>query len=167
MKWFVACVSPAKDEKVTERLREQGFEVFWPFTREVKSATKKRKAYEVKHSLFPGYLFVQCEIEEVWKVESVTGVVRVICTSEGDPLPVPDEEMGKLTRIALPTGEFLQGKKRKKRYKKGDRVKIAEESSPLFGFDLQVNSSSGITLDVIVLGSGMKAKVPVVSVRRS
>ncbi len=167
MKWFVACASPSRDEAATERLREQDFEVFWPFTREIKPATKKRKAYEVKHSLFPGYLFVNCGVEEVWKVEETRGIVRVICDSEGNPIPVPDEQVERLSRIALPTGEILMGKKRKQRYRRGDRVKIAEENSPLFGFDLQVSSSSGITLDVVILESGIKAKIPVISVRES
>jgi transcription antitermination factor NusG len=135
MKWFVACASPAKDEAVTERLREREFEVFWPFTREIKPATKKRKAYEVKHSLFPGYLFVQCELEEVWKVEDTTGVMRVICTSEGDPLPISLQIMRELQKRCDFNGEVFQrrGKSGRRRLRKGNKIRTLDEDSPLFG----------------------------------
>lgn len=135
MEWFVACVTPAKDEIVTERLREKEFDVFWPFIRDVKPATKKRKSYEIKYSLFPGYLFVNCEVSEVWRVEDATGVVRVICNNQGDPIPIGDEIMRELQKRADINGEIFQrgGKTARRRFRKGSKIRTLDEDSPLFG----------------------------------
>ena len=140
MSWFVACVTPQKDEKTVWRLRDKGFEVFWPYLLETKPPTRRRKAYEVRHSLFPSYLFINCEVCEIWKIEDVTGISRVMCDTEGNPLPVADSTIQTIKKRCDPSGEVYQrsGKAARRRFRKGEKIKTIDEDSPLFGLTLIV-----------------------------
>jgi len=145
MKWYVACLSPSRDENAVQMLYEKGFDVFWPYLTKLLPGTKKRKARLVKRPLFPGYLFVLCDLEEVWKVEDTHGVARVICTTEGDPLPVGEDIMKELQKTCDINGEFFEKKSRghRRRFKKHDRIKTLDEDSPFFGLIVIVKEMLG------------------------
>ena len=154
MKWYVACLNPSKDEAVVGVLFEQGFDVFWPYFSRLLPATKKRRARIVKRPLFPGYLFILCEFEEVWKIEGVNGITRVICTTEGDPVPVSDEIMKELQKKCDINGEFFERKNSggRRRFKKHDKIRTLDEDSPFFGLVIKVqnmldNGNISATLD--------------------
>ncbi|MDA2918688.1 UpxY family transcription antiterminator [Desulfobacterota bacterium AH_259_B03_O07] len=84
-------------------LAEKDIETFLPL-RDVISQWKDRKKH-VELPLFPGYLFVNIELNDRLSVLNTHGVVRIL-GNNGDPIPVPTEEMDSIRKILQTRVEF-------------------------------------------------------------
>jgi transcriptional antiterminator RfaH len=126
--WYVLRSKPRKEEIVWRQAQARGIEVFFPRLRvnPVNPRARKLRPY------FPGYMFVQVDIEEVglslfrWMPHAI-GLV----TFGGEPARVPENLIyairRKLEAIAAAGGEVLEG------LKPGDAVRI--HSGPFAGYE--------------------------------
>jgi transcriptional antiterminator RfaH len=126
--WYALRCKPRKEDVVWRQVRTQGFEVFYPLLR-VQPVNPRARKYR---PYFPGYMFVQANIEEVglstfqWMPHAI-GLV-----SFGDEVPVvPDNLIHAIQRrveeIAAAGGELFDGLHR------GEAVMIDE--GPFAGYE--------------------------------
>jgi transcriptional antiterminator RfaH len=126
--WYALRCKPRKEDVVWRQVRSQGFEVFYPRLR-VQPVNPRASKYR---PYFPGYMFVQANIEAVglstfqWMPHAI-GLV-----SFGDEVPVvPDNLIHAIQRrvdeIAAAGGELFDGLNR------GDAIVINE--GPFSGYE--------------------------------
>lgn len=107
-------------------LSGQALEVYLPTHRVWSRRTMVPK--EVEEPVFPGYLFVRCNLtKETWlAIKKTTGVVRILGIGD-EPVPVPDHEIESLRQV-LSVQPHIRGHPRLRR---GDRVRVVK--GPLKG----------------------------------
>jgi transcription antitermination factor NusG len=152
MNWWAIYCKPNLEQKVNDGIHALGMETFYPFV--VKASEKghvRRSAY------FPRYIFMQASEDRLHAVRDVTGLSYIV-GSGGVPHAIPDGIIEPMRRRALPSGEILEGKKKRQRMRKGDRIRIADEYNPLWGFMLTVLDVSDII--TAELDSGHRIRVP-------
>ncbi len=94
-------VAQVKNAEIASReLRNQGFIVAFP-TVKVRQA-KGSSLYTTIRPMFPGYLLVAFDrYTQRWKaINSTRGVKRLICSSAGEPLAIPEQHAAKLFAVA-------------------------------------------------------------------
>ncbi len=96
--WYAVRTRSRHEEKVDKRLKEKLFYVFLPKI-EVWSRRKDRKK-RILAPLFPGYLFVKCELTaEIWleilKTYGVSSVVSLV----KEPTPIPEYQIENIKKI--------------------------------------------------------------------
>ena len=104
--WYALYVK-SRHEFVTEReLTRKGVEAFLPSVRLLRQWRDRKKW--VDFPVFPGYLFVHIEPtpEKMLRVLRTIGAVRLLSSSPGCPVPVPDEEIESL-KILLQSGRQI------------------------------------------------------------
>jgi transcription antitermination factor NusG len=126
--WYALRSKPRKEEVLWQQLLARDVEVYFPRIRvhPVNPRSRKLRPY------FPGYMFVQVDLEEVglsyfkWMPHAI-GLVSF----GGVPADVPDnlifEVRKRVDEIAAAGGEFYDG------LKKGDPVRIS--SGPFAGYE--------------------------------
>ena len=154
--WYAMRSKPRKEDALWRQLRAQGFEVFHPRVRVHRVNPRARKL----EPYFPGYLFVQADLEDVgrsrfqWMPHSL-GLVSF----GGEPSPVPDHLINEIRKrvesIAAAGGELFDG------LKSGDSIRIQE--GPFRGyeaiFDARLPGTERVRVLLEFLGS--QRKVPV------
>lgn len=87
-RWYVARTLPNREGGAASQLAAQGFRVFLP--RIARTVRHARKMRHVRAPAFPGYLFVELDLDrDRWRsVNGTFGVVRLVGADER-PLPVP------------------------------------------------------------------------------
>jgi transcription antitermination factor NusG len=90
--WYAVCVRPRHEKAVTRQLEHRGLSYFFPTYRSVRRWKDRRK--ELDLALFPGYVFVNVNINAASRVSvlSAPGVVRFV-TFQGQPAVVPTSEI--------------------------------------------------------------------------
>lgn len=154
--WYALRSKPRKEEVVWRQLHTQGFEVSFPRLRvnPVNPRARKLKAY------FPGYLFVQADIEKVGLslFQWMPHAMGLVCFG-GEPAEVPDSLIHAIEKrveeISRAGGEVLDG------LKPGDIVRINE--GPFRGyeaiFDARLPGSERVRVLLELLGT--QRRVPV------
>jgi|HubBroStandDraft_1064217.scaffolds.fasta_scaffold94707_2 transcription antitermination factor NusG len=121
--WYAVSVRPKHERMVTRHLEHQGLNHFLPFYRSMRRWKDRRK--ELDMPLFPGYVFVNLNLQDRLGVLRVPGVVQFV-TFQGQPATVPDSEIRALESSLssglrpLPHPYLRQG--RKVRVKSGPLV---------------------------------------------
>lgn len=127
LNWYALRSKPRKEDALWRQVRERGFEVFYPRLRvnPVNPRASKIRPY------FPGYMFVQANLEEVgisifqWMPYSI-GLVSF----GGEPSIVPEGLLkaieARVAQIARAGGEFYDG------LQQGDTVLI--QAGPFAGY---------------------------------
>lgn len=157
MRWYVVFTRPNEEQKVNARL---DFETFCPFVVVEQRTNRKDVKKEARQALYPRYLFVRCMASDLHSVRDVVGVSDLV-RMDGDPVTVPDAEIERLQRLALPTGEVLMGKKKRKRkrFRAGQKIRVADDTSPLFNLDLTFES--GYSIIRATMENGLLVTVPI------
>ncbi|MBI3444199.1 MAG: transcriptional activator RfaH [Magnetospirillum sp.] len=95
MHWYAVQTHPAAEARAVGHLGRQGFETFYPRYR--KQRRHARRTEIVEAPLFPGYVFVQLDMDgQPWRaVHSTLGVRRLVCSGEM-PVPVPGAVMDEI-----------------------------------------------------------------------
>ena len=148
--WYALRSKPRKEEVVWKQVRTQGFELYFPRLRvnPVNPRSRKLRPY------FPGYLFVNADLEEVgvsvfqWMPHSI-GLVSF----GGEPAPVPENLIHTLRKrveeISAAGGEVFDG------LQPGDLVRISD--GPFRGyeaiFDTRLPGSERVRVLLELLGS--------------
>jgi len=150
MNWYALRSKPRKEEVVWKQVRTQGYEAYFPRLRvnPVNPRSRKLRPY------FPGYLFVNADLEEVgvsvfqWMPHSI-GLVSF----GGEPAAVPENLILTLRKrveeISAAGGEVFDG------LHPGDVVRISD--GPFRGyeaiFDTRLPGSERVRVLLELLGS--------------
>lgn len=112
--WYVVETLPQKELCAVENLGRQGYEVFFPRFRKMRSHARKRDT--ILAPVFPGYMFVRLDIKaDRWAaINSTRGVKRLVGFGGGRPQAVDSDAMNALLG----------------RCQKGIMVQLAEELNP-------------------------------------
>lgn len=122
-RWYVAQTRPHSENKASEHLRRQGFDVYLP--RYLKQRRHARRVDTVAVPLFPNYLFVAVDLStQRWlSIQSTIGVARLV--RDGDrPAPVPQQVIDTLRSHEDENG--LIRLRRAPRFAPGDKVRVVE-----------------------------------------
>jgi len=121
--WFLLTSRPHKDEVAEFHLRNQGYDVYRPLAKRLR--TQRGKAITKIESLFPRYMFIHLDkgVNDNWApIRSTTGISNFVRFGL-EPACVPDELI-----IGLKEQETLFGERSidLDRYHTGDKVIITE-----------------------------------------
>jgi transcription antitermination factor NusG len=163
--WY-ACYTRARHEKQVARLLlERTFETFLP-TLPVKRRWKDRTK-SVDWPLFPSYVFVRFDLQDLHRVLITPGVSTIV-RSNGQPVPIREQEVENVRRFAAQIRASGMPEPERVPYpEKGDRVRVA--AGPLTGIEGIVTERRGRDRVVIGLkgvGQGLLVNVVAGTVRR-
>jgi transcriptional antiterminator NusG len=98
LQWYALRTKSRHEQKVAHRLESKDFQVFLP-TIEAWSRRKDRRK-RITHPMFPGYLFVECELtKEAWlEIVNTPGVANLLGYT-GRPTPVPEEQVYSIQKV--------------------------------------------------------------------
>ena len=103
MKWYVVQSQPNRENLAVEHLKLQGFSVWMPsYERIIRHA---RKSKLMRRPLFPGYLFINLDVENAqWRsINGTVGVNRIVSFGQG-PAPVAAQFIAALQNIEANEG---------------------------------------------------------------
>jgi transcriptional antiterminator NusG len=98
LNWYALRTKSRHEQKVADRLVSKDIQVFFP-TVEVWSRRKDRRK-RIRQPMFPGYLFVECELtKDLWlEIVSTPGAANIL-GYVGKPTPVPDEQVYSIQKV--------------------------------------------------------------------
>ena len=125
-KWYAVTVFPRHEKCVAQHLEARGINYLLPLYSSLRRWRDRRKRVEMV--LFPGYVFVNVEIENRSGVLMLPGVSRFV-TFQGRPAPVPEREIQAISTtarrgLAVQPHPYLQ---------KGRRVRLKD--GPMAGVE--------------------------------
>lgn len=94
LNWYAIYVRSRHEFVADSELRRKGIKTYLPSVKRLSQWRDRKKLIEFP--LFPGYLFVQMGNSDYLAVLRAKGVVSLICSRAGIPIPVPDEEIDSL-----------------------------------------------------------------------
>jgi len=125
--WAIVQFKPNAHKLAERNLRQQRFETFLPFEEITKS--KSGKFISIKRPLFPGYMFVACEKENIaWHKISCTYGVSKLLTFNHEPYLVSQALITAIMLRCNSAGVLLS----QKQFSKDDRVLLV--SGPFDNF---------------------------------
>jgi transcriptional antiterminator RfaH len=156
--WYALHVKPNKERPVHELLESQNVEAFYPYLKVKPVNPRSRK----ERPFFPGYMFVQVDIEAEGKnalrwMEGTYGLVSF----GGDPVQVPDsmvQELKKRLQLIQEEGGLVF-----ENLKKGDQVRITQ--GPFEGheaiFDTRLSGKDRVQVLLSYLNSSHSFRVQI------
>ena len=97
-RWYAVHTITRREGFAAHQLTRQGYEVFYP--RIARTVRHARQFRSVETSLFPGYLFVQLDVEGGrWRTINGTLGVRSLVMTGDRPVPVPEMVMAELRAL--------------------------------------------------------------------
>lgn len=127
-KWYLVKTKALNETRVATRLTGAGYDVLFPKIR--RKSGRHRGQFEVR-PLFPTYLFVRFDGDELKTIKYTHGVARVICFGL-EPHEV-GEEIIEAVRERMDAEGLVKLEPKKVVLSPGQRVKIGE--GPFAGFD--------------------------------
>lgn len=154
-RWYAVALQPRADAMARTHLKRQGFAVFAPMlTRTVRHA---RQFITKEVPLFPGYLFVQLDLErDRWRAINGTRGVRGLVTTGDAPARVPNTVVDELL-AATAAGALLQ---------QGATIEVlAGPFAGLVGRLKQLDGPARVTVLLQLIGAERAVSVPRAAVR--
>jgi transcription antitermination factor NusG len=158
--WYAAYVKHHHERKAADLLERKGIEVFLPQQKVVHRWKDRDKALSLP--LFPGYLFLQCGLQDKAKIISTPGVFFLV-ENGGRACPVPRQEIDSIRRIVkdglqVQAHAFINA---------GDRVRIC--GGPLAGVTgilTRIKNQYRVVLTVELLQKALSIEVEIDNVQR-
>lgn len=94
--WYAVYTKPRWEKKIARTLEEKGVNAFCPLNRVVRQWSDRKKT--VQEPLFKGYVFVQVDDEEKWKVREIDGILNYVYWN-GKPGIIRNEEIETIKRF--------------------------------------------------------------------
>jgi transcriptional antiterminator NusG len=93
LKWFAIYTRSRHEFKVNKELSQKQFDTFLPVINSLRRWKDRKKYIEIP--LFPGYLFINCQMDnhEHLEILKTKGVVRVLGTNKNKLSVIPDDEI--------------------------------------------------------------------------
>jgi len=156
-KWYAIYTRSRHEFKVNQELSGKQFDTFLPAINSLRR-WKDRKKY-IETPLFPGYLFLHCQMDDYKHLEilKTNGVVRVLGTNKKELSTIPEEEIESIkilteNRAIINYHPYV---------KEGDQVEIV--SGPLAGAKgILVEKDmykSTVVVSIRMLGRSISAEV--------
>ena len=121
--WYAVNTHARAEEKARFNLERQGFKVFAP--RYLKKRRHARKVDHVPAPLFPRYIFVGMEVEQVrWRAINSSFGVNHLVSNGNDPTPVPEAVIDAI-RLRTDADGWVS-LDQPLPYKKGEAVRITD-----------------------------------------
>ena len=117
-KWYAVYTLSRWEKKVSDRLVENGIEVFLPIVKKLRQWSDRKKWVELP--LLPSYIFVKVSEREKWDVLKVNGACAYV-KFEGVPASIPDDQIETLKLLCKQNAEI---KVSYSKIKAGHKVKI-------------------------------------------
>lgn len=158
-RWYAVQAQPRREALALRHLRNQQFEAFCPFQRR-SSVGRSRSAGPT--AFFPGYLFVQLDLEhQRWRsVNGTIGVIRLVGSGTNGslyPIPLPEGLVEHFQHLSAETGEL----RLEEQLSPGDKVRVV--GGPLADV-CGILQSSGelerVTILLSILSKETKVRVP-------
>jgi transcriptional antiterminator RfaH len=160
-RWYVAQTQVRCEERARLNLERQGFRVYLPrYRRERRHA---RRCDVVRAPLFPGYVFVQLDLESApWRsINGTFGVTHLVCRGER-PAAVPEGIVEELTARENEEGLIpLQPRG----FRKGETLQIVSGAlADCFGFFEKMADRDRVILLLDLLGRKVRVQAPLEAV---
>jgi transcription termination/antitermination protein NusG len=154
--WFALFVRSKHEFAVEKELSKKHIETFIPTVQKFRQWTDRKKL--IAFPLFPGYLFVHMNPcpEEFSKVLKTPGSVKLLSAGNGNPTPVPTEEILSL-KIVLENTEHFDVYPY---LKEGSRIRI--KNGPLKGIEgiLKMKENQYMCIiNIEILGRSIGVKI--------
>ncbi|MBW2611166.1 MAG: UpxY family transcription antiterminator [Deltaproteobacteria bacterium] len=147
-KWYVLHTRSRFENVVNDGLLKKSFKVFLPKV-QVKSRRRDRKLM-IRVPVFPGYLFVQSDLDPREHIEIVKtiGAVRIVGTKDG-PVPVPSQTIESLQILVATDAQIKTGHK----LAKGDKVMVVRGIfAGIVGMFTRYRGTGRVIINVDTLG---------------
>lgn len=156
MNWYAAYIKSRHEFVAEKELSKKEIETFLPVVKKLRT-WKDRKKW-IDFPLFPGYLFIKTipSYENFLNILITRGVVTLISSDIGIPIPIPDDEINSL-RLMLESGRDIDIYPN---LKEGSRVRI--KRGPLTGAEgtLKIKDEQYMFLvNIDILGRSVGVKV--------
>ncbi|MES2588230.1 MAG: UpxY family transcription antiterminator [Bacteroidota bacterium] len=160
--WFAVYTNPRAEKKVYERITHLKFNAYLPLISTLKIWSDRKK--KVSIPLIPSYVFVFCKKEELIKVLSLQGVVKIL-TFKGVPAIVKQHE---ITNMKILLQDFDQVESYEQiSILKGEKVEVI--NGPFLGLIAQAIDYQGnyrLVVELEVFKRFLTVNVPISFVRR-
>jgi transcription antitermination factor NusG len=93
LNWYALYTCPRHEKCVAHQIEQRSISCFLPVYRSVRRWKDRRKELEL--ALFPGYVFVQLELKDRFRVLQLPSAVRLI-SFNGQPAVLPEAEIEEL-----------------------------------------------------------------------
>jgi transcriptional antiterminator RfaH len=156
--WFVVRTQPHGEFKAFANILRQGFGAYLP--RYLKRRRHARKTDIVQSPLFPGYLFVEMDVERArWRaLNSTIGVSELICQN-GMPATLPEEVIDDIRGREDEKGFVILG--RQSELRPGDRVRITDGAmAERIGIFQAPSDEHRVFLLLDLLGRTVRVRLP-------
>ena len=98
LRWYALYTSAHHEKRVASQLQARGVDHFLPLCSSTRRWKDRRVSLELP--LFPGYVFVRCDLRDRWHVLQAPGVVHLVGFG-GKPCSLPDSEIVALQKGIL------------------------------------------------------------------
>ncbi|MCF6147838.1 MAG: UpxY family transcription antiterminator [Candidatus Kuenenia sp.] len=158
--WFAVHTKSRHEKQVDSFLKEKNISSFLPLVKVISRRRDRRKFIDVP--LFPGYLFVNISLDNIYEVKSTRGVVRIVGNEENlEPSPIPDVEIHNLktlinSNVSIDPYKYLQ---------KGTRVRVV--SGPLMGLEgmlVKRKTNYRVVISINLLQKSTSAEISIADV---
>lgn len=158
-RWYALYTRARHEKRVDARLRERGFEVFLALVPQERQWHDRKKV--VYWPLFPGYVFARATPADLWRALDTPGVANVI-RFNGQPAPIPDEEIDNVGRFAAAIAAVGEVPEPEPLIEEGQRVRVV--SGPFDGVEGVVVERRGrgralVQVGLEAIGQGLKVEV--------
>jgi len=156
-RWYVAQTRAHAEERARLNLERQGFSTYLPRYKRERRHARRREV--VKAPLFPGYIFVQLDLDSApWRsIDGTFGVVRLVAFGER-PAAVP---AGVVEEIAGRAGKDGLIELEPRRLRKGEALRIvAGALADCLGFFERMADRDRVVLLLDLLGRKVRVEAP-------
>lgn len=159
-RWYAVHTQAKKEWLANIMLREAHYWTFFP--RMFVNVRHARRSEAILRPYLPRFVFAQVlPSQEFWPINELHGVSCILRTPEGEPKPMPDDQMARLIAKAAPDGLITPEEEErapKVTFTPGEPVKVVD--GPFSGFPGTVEDMDGASHVRVDLGAFV-ASVPV------
>lgn len=157
--WFVVHTRSRHEKQVDSFLKEKCIDSFLPLNKTLSRRRDRRVVVDLP--LFPGYLFVNIPLDNVFDVISTRGVVRIIGTDPFTPTPIPEKQVNDIkilvhSNVKLDPYKYLQS---------GTKIRV--KAGPLMGIEgilLKRKANYRVVVSVDMLQRATAAEVSIADI---
>lgn len=132
--WYVLHVRTGEETAVKDLIKRDMPQANALAPRRIMRERKDGKWKDVVRTVFQGYVFVRCSLEDTkmyYRLSGLPGVIKILRGASDSPAPVPEEEMKFVLRFAKDDDWGMSDL-----VMEGDNIKVV--SGPLEGYEGQI-----------------------------
>jgi transcription antitermination factor NusG len=150
--WYAFYTLPRSEKKVAERLGKKNQEYYLPLIKTMKQWSDRKKM--VIEPVFKSYIFVKINNQDIPKILSIEGVLKVISFG-AIPQKIPEDQLNYLRLLLESPGEIEV----KNIFKTGDKVRVIQ--GPLNGAIgyLSNDSPKNFRVNIDIVGQSVAIQI--------